>query len=247
MSTKPSKQAQTAVTDAEKKGGVCADGGDPEACLQLKLKRDQAQADRDKALTGLNNAVALAKDLSSSTIASGGGSANQQGDGLAQSDISATNLAAVASAVVSIHGSSTINEALMFCIGYLSDPDKNALGGVAKFSPENENLVVKSCLKMLEEQQLSDRLQQGVLFRGLVLEPRGGSNETILATYLRPDLPAAELNRRMTVAKQAASNLNVRGGDLFSILISGPEDLRGALILELKKIETDKAGKQDLN
>jgi hypothetical protein len=142
--------AQTALDEAGKKDGVCADGEkkDEAACAALKSKLDSAKKDVTTALTGLDNAMKLVKDLVSASTASTTTGTNTAGGGISQDDISESNLAHVANAVVAINEASFINEPLMFCIGYLS-----GLKNVVLTDP-----ITQTCLSMLVAKQNADQI-----------------------------------------------------------------------------------------
>jgi hypothetical protein len=142
--------AQTQVTTAEGAGGVCADGDakDEAQCTALKAKLGDAETALKAAQAGLDNAVAIAKDLTVATNATTSAGTVLQGGGITQADISEANLKSVADAVVEITKTATINEPLMFCIAYLSGEIPNGVGGQE---------VTQFCLEMLEAKQQADQ------------------------------------------------------------------------------------------
>lgn len=239
-------KAATAVAEAEKDGGVCGktEGKDEAACAVLKARVTAAQGAADKAQAGLDEAVKLVN----AAVASAGGGTILQGGGVSLADIDQGALASVAQAVVAIAANSQINEPLMFCIGYLSDPDANLLSGPQTLARDDQVRIVQGCLTMLEEQQRGDKMQQASLLSGLVLTPSRGAQEERLAHYLRPGLPGAEMARRMGLARQAAgqAGLDATPTGIMRLLVAGPESDRARLTEALRKIERDPAGSADL-
>lgn len=141
-------QAQAQVKTAEGGGGVCADGDakDEAKCTALKAKLADAETALKGAQAGLDNAVAIAKDLTVATNATTSTGAVLQGGGITQSDISEANLAKVSEAVVEITKTATINEPLMFCIAYLS-------GEI----PASGEEIRHFCLELLRAKQQADQ------------------------------------------------------------------------------------------
>ncbi|RIA46344.1 hypothetical protein DFR49_0883 [Hephaestia caeni] len=147
--------AKKAVTDSEKDGACSTgDNANEAQCTALKAtlaSKDEAVASAQK---GLDDVVALAKDLVTATTASTSAGSNFQGGGVTQADINATNLATVSSAVERIVQWSDLNEPLMFCLGYLSDPSASAFA--------NEPQILRTCLALLLEKQRADQQLQGL-------------------------------------------------------------------------------------
>ncbi|MCC6925294.1 hypothetical protein [Novosphingobium sp.] len=251
--------AKKRVAAAKEEGGICAEGdaNDPAACQALEAEADAAKKDRDKAQVGLDNAVTLAKDLTSGTVATAGNAGSTQSGGVAYSEAAQSNIASVADAVVKITVLSQINEPLMFCIGYLSAPDPNlearSVEGttLATFVQNNaggRERITETCLEMLKNQQNQDNLVSAQLTSGTVFQPVRGAQEDRLANYLRPTLSSGELKRRMGIAMQALRALapGSTQKDLINVLVSGPESRRKDLIAQIALLETVPSARADL-
>ena len=148
----------------------------PAVCESLKKSAVTAQKDADTAESSAKQGMDLAKNLADAALSSTSTGSNIQGGGVGTSDITVTNLTKVADTVARIQAQSAIDEPLMFCIGYLSDPDATSLGKhVSKLakggkpaqnsSDISENVrrsedtdlrIVESCLVMLSDRQTSD-------------------------------------------------------------------------------------------
>ena len=148
----------------------------PAVCESLKKSAATAQKDADTAESSAKQGMDLAKNLADAAISSTSTGTNIQGGGVGNSDITGTNLTKVADTVARIQAQSAIDEPLMFCIGYLSDPDATSLGkhvsNLAKGgkpaqnaadrsenvrrSEDTDHQIVESCLKMLSDRQTSD-------------------------------------------------------------------------------------------
>jgi hypothetical protein len=141
--------AQTQVTTAEGAGGACADGDakDEAQCTALKAELGDAETALKAAQVGLDNAVAIAKDLTVATNATTSAGTVLQGGGITQADISEANLGLVANAVVEITKTATINEPLMFCIAYLS-------GDIPAGADDR---ITAFCLELLRAKQEADQ------------------------------------------------------------------------------------------
>jgi hypothetical protein len=223
----------------------------------LESKADDARQNRDKAQAGLDNAMVMAKDLVSGTVASGGNADSIQGGGISHSDAAQTSLDKVAEAVVLITAQSQINEPLMFCIGHLSSPDPNletnsenraAIVEAVRYSATNRDKITQTCLNMIVDQQKQDNLFNAGLVGGIVLEPTRGPQDERLANFLRPNLGSTELNRRIAIALRALKSIQPAASraDLFKVLVSGPEDLRQTLIAKIAELETVPVAKAEL-
>ena len=146
--------AKTAFDAAQSDGGVCADGDakDEVKCAELKLAADNAQTELNSAQAGLDNALAVAKNLTDAAAASTLAGTNSTG-GLTISDLDGRHLEAVAAAVVDIHKAAVINESLMFCIAWLTSnsTDSNA------FAASTRERIADSCIEIVEEAAVADR------------------------------------------------------------------------------------------
>ena len=159
--------------------GVCSsddEKSDAAKCTALKSAAATAKTDVESAEVALAKGQELAKTLSDATLVATTNGATFQGGEVAAANIKSEHLATVAEAIVKIQGQSAINEPLMFCIGYLSDPDATSLGkAVQKLakaeaknqsdseignnlrrSEETDGKIVTSCLQMLADQQQRD-------------------------------------------------------------------------------------------
>ncbi len=77
----------------------------------------------------------------------------------------------------------------------------------------------------------------------VVGEFSGGAQQEKLEKYLDPSLPKAEFDRRLGVAGQAASKVNLgsSAADIYSLTIIGSNENRSKLIGAIKALETDAA------
>ncbi|MBO9670983.1 MAG: hypothetical protein J7485_10735 [Sphingobium sp.] len=141
--------ADKAVKAAKADGGICStddkkkEDGNAAKCAALDLELANATKDLVKAQENQDNALKLAKDLVSATVAGTSTGTSQQGGGISQSDISQANLATVSWAVTQIVAMSTINEAQMFCLAYFGN-DKL------------EDKILTPCLEILKAKQESE-------------------------------------------------------------------------------------------
>lgn len=226
--------AKQALEVAQGSGGVCpaGDNQDIAKCAALQATLAGAEEELKKAQGGLDDVVKLAKDISSSALASTTGGTNSTG-GITQADISAANLAAVSQAIVAISNAATINEPLMFCIAFLSDPAETTLG---RIDADSQKLVINSCLEMIKQQQALDNVatMQMVSFRS-------GVKESKIAAYLSPGLAPTIRKKRMALVQQAALNasLDASAAGIIKLLADGPEDDRQKVIDQLKILEKD--------
>ncbi len=226
--------AKQNLETAQGSGGVCpaGDSQDLAKCTALQATLTGAEEDLKKAQGGLDDVVKLAKDLSSSALASTAGGTNSTG-GITQAEIGSANLAAVSQAIVAISNAATINEPLMFCIAFLSDPAETTLG---RIDPNSQKQVINSCLEMIKQQQALDNVAsiQMASFRP-------SAKESKLAAYLSPGLTSAVRKKRLAMAQQAAVSAGLDGSSagIIRLLAEGPEDARQKVIDQLKILEKD--------
>lgn len=248
--------AKKALDDAKDDGGKCKDNVD---CAALEATLSSAQSDLDKAQAGLDNAVAVAKNLTSAAAASTlGGTNTSSGTQAAQFD--ADKMAHIAQAVVAIHDRAIINEPLMFCIAILSGDDatkqseatnedgtKIATSDVTPKSPEltgaSGAALFETCQRILIEATARDR----ELLSLSALSNSVGAAQA-LNHYLRRGQSQGEYNRRLGLARTAASRLNLgsTSSDVQFVLYGARPQDQARLLVELRKTEENTVGRRDL-
>lgn len=231
--------------------GVCSsddEKSDAAKCTALKSAVATAKTDVESAEVALAKGQELAKTLSDATLAATTNGATFQGGEVAAANIKSEHLAKVAEAIVAIQSQSNIDEPLMFCIGYLSDPDASRLG-TAMRTPGTDYRIVASCLEMLATRQSIDNNLKSEILKGFVYEAKAGPQENRFANYLRPELGDAEIARRMSIARQAARRMGIEDSpaNMLKILVEGPEDLRRQLADEIATLEPNPVGVADLH
>lgn len=245
------KVAEKALTDAEatakaakNSDGSCKDGKD---CVALDAKVASAKTDRDKAQAGLDNAVAVANNLTSAANAStSSGTNSSSGTQAAQFD--AQRIAAVSRAVVEIHRGATINEALMFCIAVMSGteaPNNAFLTGLSgqKLTDTCQDILKQSANR--DDQYLLDGAKLDLLEK---VKSDPSAPGELLGEYLDQKLPSAEYTRRMGIATTAADKLGFgdRPSDVRAILFGGRVTDQIALVAAIRTRETNSNALKDL-
>jgi hypothetical protein len=114
-------------------------------CTSLKLAASDAAAKETEAQTAMDKITAIAKDLISAASASTTAGQSMQGGGAKNDAIRAV---AVSNAVVQIVKLSSINEPLMFCLGFMGDSQSLAA--------DKEQKVTTGCMRILSAQAQAD-------------------------------------------------------------------------------------------
>lgn len=229
------------VENAEKSGGICdpANTDKAEECTELRAELSATQSELDKAQSGLDNAVSVAASLtqaaSSSTL-----TGTNSSTGVAPASINGYHMARVASAVAEIHRSSSINEALMFCLSVLSsDGDMPT----ALLNPETLGLFRDTCGQVILRGAEFERKTQLALAVGIPGGPEGAAR--ILDRYLRVSLQPQELNRRLGLARQVLG-AGSTDSDVAEVHFGDDFQAQAALVQGLIGLETDQTGRTDL-
>ena len=170
-------EAEQAVRAAA--ADVCSNDpekSNPAVCESLKKSAVTAQKDAEASEVAAKQGMDLAKNLADAAIASTSTGTNIAGGGVSSTNINGANLTKVAETVATIQAQSAIDEPLMFCIAYLTDPDATSLGKqVARLTEGNKNTqtapdisenvrrsedtdrqIVNSCLELLSDKQQRD-------------------------------------------------------------------------------------------
>ncbi len=140
---------------------------------------------------------------------------------------------AVANAVQEIARAPGVDEPLMFCIAYLSEPfDSN----------ETSTLVVQKCLDIIQQRADSDLKLHS---RDPFVASAEGSKIT---RYLDSPSSAAERQRRMNLARNAAMGLNFPSNpvDLIGFIATANPTDKQRLLQAILVLETDAAARDQL-
>ncbi|HEY0313085.1 MAG TPA: hypothetical protein VGC56_11395 [Allosphingosinicella sp.] len=201
------------------------------ACTAAKTTLDARNAELKAATDRLDKTLALAgQGLGSSTVASTGAQPSQPGGG--GGTVSDAQITAVAEAVRAIANNPSIDEAMMFCIAYLTTERREA-----------EARVVEPGTTSMCQEVVRARAEAELRFLGFVDAPAG----KILRGYLRKPAVLTERQRRLQVFRTALGNLGYPSGPTeVAAFFSKPSPDQEALLAHLRTIETDAAARADL-
>lgn len=237
---------------------------DWDTCKTAQADQTARKGELDSAIKRLDQTLALSGEANTA----GGISANTTqgpndagGGGGVLSDAAITK---VAESVERIANAPGIDEAMMFCIGYLSvRPDRLARAAPAAGASgsdeaiDRDPMVASMCLDVIQQRAKTDeKLRVDTYNLGRAGVPgssdplvRAGDNAgPVLKTYLLGGKTAAERKRRRALASAAAKSLGYPSSELEVgvLVLTGDLAKKQALLDRLNTLETDAAAKKEL-
>jgi hypothetical protein len=194
----------------------------------------------------LGQSLGLVNPAGDDVIAAATGSGANIAGG--SNEASGDSIAAVADAVVRIVNSPAIDEALMFCVGYLGDHGFDAVADATGSS------TAGMCTTLLRDRGNKDLLLVDKMIAGGVpvgsyrLGQAGDTAGPIIDSYLESPRSAAERKRRIALTARAAGTQgqNANPVDVMSDLVANSPEQNRALLNALRELETDPTARAEL-
>jgi hypothetical protein len=237
---KRAADAATALEAANTKGKCVGNDAKPEDasaedwdnCRTAKAEKQLADAEAATASKRLDLLLGQIGSLGSGADASTQ-AGQSMGDAYSVSRPGDSAIIAVANAVTEIARAPGVDEPLMFCIAYLSEPFD---------SSETSFRVVTKCLDIIQQRADSDLKLHS---RDPFVASAEGSK---IISYLNSPNSVAERQRRMSLARNAAMGLNFPSNpvDLIGFIATASPTDKQRLLQAILVLETDSTAKDQL-